>query len=485
MIFAGNVPTLEDARPSQRGVALAEKCEQIPFSQIPLLDALKPIREVELKEANGKASTNIIYQMREEGDNRWLFLAHVNRVVKVADACIVIGGEEARMKNQDLPWEERLKITIAGTWKVTVYDALTGEIYPAEYSWKNGKTILKRSMYDHDSLLLWLEPGCEACAEAYVAEKNCVCKTAQKVRIPSKTEIVLSEPNVSILDLAEYRFDDGEWQPEEELLRIDNLFREKLGYPLRMEAFAQPWTNTKVEGFDHTLSLRYTIETEDDLTGLSLALENDETTKIYVDGVEVPDVHTGWYVDHSIYTVALPDMGAGTHCLQVEIPYNSKVNIECLFLLGDFSVEVEGSRQILSAAKKCAAFSDITRQGLPFYGGNVTYRIPVTSTGGEVVIRASMYRAPVMKVAVDGVEKGHLVFAPYEVNLGVLEAGEHMVELTVFGNRVNTFGTVHNCNQTEDWFGPNAWRTVDDEWAYEYQLRPTGLLKAPVVTELK
>ena len=486
IIFTGMIPSLENARPSERGAVLADNSEKIPFGQNAILEALRPVREIEIKEADGKASTNLIYQEREEGDNRWLFLAHVNRTVKIADTCIVIGGEEARMKNQDLPWEERLQITIAGTWKVTEYDAMNGEIRSASYSWENGNTVLRRSMYDHDSLLLWLEPGCEADASTQKMEADAPAKAeVTNICIPSRVEFSLSEPNVCVLDLAEYRFDDGAWQPEEEILRIDNQFREVLGYPLRMEAFAQPWVNDKEEAYEHTLSLRFNIEAEDDLTGLSLALENDEKTKIYVDGTEVENIHTGWYTDHSIYTVAFPDMTAGVHCLQVEIPYNSKVNIENMFLLGKFCVEVQGRCQILTAPKQRLAFGDITRQGYPFYGGNVTYNIPFTANGGEVVIHANMYRAPVMKVYLDGKFKDYLVFAPYEVNLGCVEAGEHVLNLEVFGNRVNTFGTLHNCNQTEDWFGPNAWRTTDDEWSYEYQILPTGILKAPVITEQK
>ena len=169
----------------------------------------------------------------------------------------------------------------------------------------------------------------------------------------------------------------------------------------------------------------------------------------------------------------------------MRIPYHSKVNVENLFLLGEFGVEVSGRRQVLTEAKKTASYTDLTCQGFPFYGGNVTYKIPFVSDGGEVKVSATMFRAPVLKVAVDGKEMGHIAYAPYERSLGELPAGEHMLELTVFGNRVNTFGTLHNCNQKEEWFGPNSWRTEGDEWAYEYQLRPTGLLKAPVLTEEK
>ena len=101
-----------------------------------------------------------------------------------------------------------------------------GEIYPVNAEYHKGDTVLKRSMFDHDSLLLWLEPAgtgeensefgsaCEA--------KKCSCA----LDISDQVEIVRSEPNVSILDLAEYAFDGGEWQDEDEILRIDNRFRE-------------------------------------------------------------------------------------------------------------------------------------------------------------------------------------------------------------------------------------------------------------------
>ena len=481
VIFAGQLPKYADAYPSDRGTKLAEKCETVAFSKYRLLEAVKDARDIEVLEADGKPSTNLIYQMREEGENRWLFLCHVNRTEKVSDACIIINELQERKKNQDLPREEKLRIRIRGTWNVTVYDAMTGEIYPVKAKYHKGDTILKQSMFDHDSLLLWLEPADEKSKSEKTdsTEKTVI----HELPISDQVEIVRSEPNVSILDLAEYAFDGGEWQSEEEILRIDNQFREKLGYPLRMEAFAQPWTNDRVEGFEHTLSLRFHIHTEALLEGTFLAMENDEKTKIFLDGKTVENRAEGWYVDHCIRKVPLPQMEAGEHELVVEIPYNSKVNIEAMFLLGEFSVKAVGRDQVLDAVSHKAAFSDLTAQGYPFYGGNMTYKIPFISNGGEVNVRANLFRAPVIKAAVDGKEAGYIAFSPYEVSLGELSKGEHLLELTVFGNRVNTFGTLHNCDQKEDWYGPNAWRTTGDLWSYEYQIKPSGLLKAPVLAE--
>lgn len=496
VIFAGQLPKYADAYPSDRGAKLAEKCETVAFSKYRLLEAVKEARDIEVFEDDGKPATNLIYQMREEGENRWLFLCHVNRTEKISDACIVINELQERKKNQDLPREEKLRIRIRGSWKMTVYDAMTGEIYPVKAEYHKGDTVLERSMFDHDSLLLWLEPAGtasmvseELLSETDNAENNksgsaseekkCSCQ----LDISDQVEIVRSEPNVSILDLAEYAFDGGEWQPEEEILRIDNQFREKLGYPLRMEAFAQPWTNDRVEGFEHTLSLRFHIHTEVLLEGIFLAMENDEKTRIFLDEKAVENRAEGWYTDHCIRKVPLPKMESGEHELVVEIPYNSKVNIEAMFLLGEFSVKAVGRDQVLDAVSHKAAFSDLTVQGYPFYGGNVTYKIPFISKGGEVNVRANLFRAPVMKASVDGKEAGYIAFSPYELSLGELPAGEHLLELTVFGNRVNTFGTLHNCDQKEDWYGPNAWRTTGDLWSYEYQIKPSGLLKAPVLAE--
>lgn len=479
VIFAGELPVFENACPSDRGRKLAEQCEKVAFGKNQILRALKPVREIEIQEADGTASMNLIYQMREEGENRWLFLAHVLREVPEDQRHMVIGGIRNKMSNEDIPVEECLKITIEGEWKPTLYDTMTGDIQELSAVYENGNTILHRSMYDHDSLLVYLEPGRRE------ASVSCMEKVEEEIEltIPSEVQAVCSEPNVSILDLAEYCFDDGEWNPQDEVLRIDNKFRELLGYPLRMEALAQPWTNDKEEGFTHTLSLRYTVRADADLKNIALAMENDENTKIYLDGKPVENRQTGWYTDHHIYTTLLPEITRGIHTIQVEIPYNSKVNIECMFLLGEFSVTVKGRNQILKEADPVVGYADMTRQGYPFYGGNLTYRIPFTSHGGEVFVQATMFRAPVIKASVDGKEAGHIAISPYKVSLGKLDPGEHLLELTVFGSRINTFGTVHNCNQKEYWYGPNAWRTTSDQWSYEYQLKPTGLMKAPVITE--
>ena len=99
-------------------------------------------------------------------------------------------------------------------------------------------------------------------------------------------------------------------------------------------------------------------------------------------------------------------------------------------------------------------------------------------------VEATQFRCPVIGIRLDGQDCGRIAFSPYSLEIRDVKAGEHLLEITAFGNRVNTFGTLHNCNHTERWFGPNAWRTTGPAWAYEYQLRPGGILISPVITEI-
>jgi hypothetical protein len=84
-------------------------------------------------------------------------------------------------------------------------------------------------------------------------------------------------------------------------------------------------------------------------------------------------------------------------------------------------------------------------------------------------------------VAVDGQPPAPLAFAPYTRAVGSLAKGMHTVSVTAYGNRVNTFGSLHHPAERPAWYGPNIWRTAGDEWTDEYQLRAQGILSAPRV----
>ena len=79
---------------------------------------------------------------------------------------------------------------------------------------------------------------------------------------------------------------------------------------------------------------------------------------------------------------------------------------------------------------------------------------------------------------------GLIAYAPYVLDFGVFPEGVHSLEITAYGNRLNTFGTLHNADENLFWVGPNSWRTTGQEWSYEYIVKPTGILKAPRISSV-
>lgn len=84
-------------------------------------------------------------------------------------------------------------------------------------------------------------------------------------------------------------------------------------------------------------------------------------------------------------------------------------------------------------------------------------------------------------VNIDGKRAGVITYAPYRLSLDNVPAGKHTIAFTLFGNRHNTFGALHNTDTADTWFGPDAWRTTGDAWCYEYWLKDLGILASPTI----
>ena len=292
--------------------------------------------------------------------------------------------------------------------------------------------------------------------------------------------ITLHEPNVLLLDMAEYSLNNGEWHCREEILRLDTAARQELGWKTRGNVIAQPWVETD-ETTPHKIRLRYALHSAIDITGAELALEDAEVSAVTLNGENAmpPD---GWYVDKCIEKVKLPAIRPGENTLIIEKPFGKKSNLEACYLLGDFGVEVMGTLCVLTPPVKWLAFGDITRQGLPFYGGNITYHLEAESSGGFIEIEASQYRGHLLRVLVDGEDRGAIVFSPYKLCINDLEDGAHKIDIVYFGSRINTFGQLHCVTRSKGyWWGNSSWLTEGANWSYEYKFWEQGVLKSPEI----
>ncbi len=477
LVFMGDAPKYEDAKPSARGKALFDKSRTIAFSRGALLEELYGDRTVEIRNFSGAYTDDLIHQVRRDTDGLWLFISHCTEPY-----------------NKDVARDQGIHIYVKGKYKAELWDTITGEVKPIRYSNRGGKTHIIMSLFDYDSALLFLrdteedlsyEPvavaaptpiGIKRMADGYAAWATEV--PAPVASIPDTVPYTLSEPNVLLLDMARYALDDEALNPTEEILRIDAAIRRRLGFPAGK---AQPWVMENKPA-EHTVTLEFTVYSDIDYEAPYLALEDADVATIVWNGETVTAAPDGYYVDLSIQKVALPPLKKGENTLTVTIPFAVRSNCEAMYLLGNFGVRVAGRRLTVTELPETLGFSDLTYQGLPFYSGAISYRIPVDSESDwEAVVKVPHYTAAVNTVELDGEKRAVIAYPPYVADVGVIPAGKHELTVTAYITRRNCFGDVHNADEKYSWQGPAAWVTSDSLWTYEYRLRRTGILSTPII----
>ena len=457
LIFIGSAPKLCDAVASDRGADLYSISETVDFTRSAVVDALESEKIITIRHDDGVLTDNLIYQLREDGDCRWLFICH-NR----------------EPRNKDVDNGDDIRITIEGEYSVLTYDTQTGDIYPAEFKVTNGRTVIYEKLYGYDSRLYKL-----VAPEEIVSVKGDEIPQIEPAGVLGAVEYELSENNVLLLDIAEHKLENEEdFSPAEEILRLDNICRRKLGIRDRGEAIVQPWVNGEKAPISE-VTLRYTFDSEIDYSGAELALEDADQAEVILNGEKADMTILGTYVDISIFRIKLPDIKKGENTLIIKYPFGESANLETVFILGKFGVNLRGTEKTITALPKKIGFGDITSQGFPFYGANITYKVPVNVQNGSLKVIASDYRGAVIKASLDGKEMGTIIYPPYFLKAENVENGNHILSLTLSSHRYNTFGPLHLVDATESWHGPGAWRSRTHNWSYEYVLRPVGILKAP------
>ncbi|MBQ3537940.1 MAG: hypothetical protein IJA39_05090, partial [Clostridia bacterium] len=456
LIFMGDAPTLTDAVPSDRALALAEKSECIDFSRASLLTALDSSRSLTIRHADGRLTDSYFYQLREDGDCRWLFICHAREP-----------------GNKHIDGGEDLQIIINGTYSPEIYDTANGSIYPLKAEYREGTTIIRYRLYGYDSLLLKLNEGETACENT-----QHIPEYADEA-LGGMFNYELSENNVLLLDMASFKLDgDKEYSEKEEILRLDNKVRERLGIAERGGHVVQPWVLGK-RPKDHTVTLKFTVNSEISYKGAVLALEDADVAEISFNGKAVTERLDGYYVDISIGKFLLGDINEGENTLEITLPFGETANLENVFILGAFGVRVMGSETVITKLPEKIAFGSLLSQGLPFYGGAITYKMKGISKDGNLRITPSDYMGTVISVSVDKKEAGDIIYPPYTLEVNGVGEGEHDVDIKLYTHRYNTFGPLHLVNVKESWHGPGAWRSEGVNWSYEYVLRVTGILKTP------
>jgi hypothetical protein len=213
-----------------------------------------------------------------------------------------------------------------------------------------------------------------------------------------------------------------------------------------------------------------------------LAIEEARAWTVRWNGRAVNQPPSGYWVDRALRRIALPSFGAGEHELIISRDFTRKTELEWAYLLGDFGVRMSGGGARLVSPVRTLRFGDWTAQGLPFFAGNVTYRVRFRCAApGRYAFQFPRFKAPLLAVRIDGGPSQPVAFAPFRSEFVIGRAGWHEAEITAFGNRQNAFGPLHNRNPGFPWQIPQAWRSTGRNWSRTYLVESMGVLVAPVL----
>lgn len=484
VVFAGDVAGHVDAVPSDAVTALAANCGKAPAQGKAMADAVAPFaRKLTITTPDGQNVAPAVYLLREDKDAFYLFVINTSHVPRTGGADDVL-ARDRREAFADV----RIRGFAGCEGQPVELDPETGETFAADASPSQGGWEIRTTLPRIASRLFIIPK--KPCATGAAPRPKVLNDVHAETLSPSRWDVLLSEDNNLVLDRPRFKIGKGEWQPADEILRIDGKVRDALGVERRGGAMVQPWAREKPKDPKKTaVSLAYTFNVEALPSGeVFLAVEKAELYTVAVNGTAIStDAECGWWVDKSLRRLPIDPatLKIGANEVTLECPYDpTHPGFEIIYLLGNFGTKVDGTSVAVTAPTTGLALGDWCGQGLAFYSGSVTYRLGVrvkVEAGKRLFVRLGDYRGVGVRVLVSGKPAGIVAWDPQELDITDLVAGQESVELglEVLGHRRNSHGPHHLTEKWPNWTGPGEYVAGPDRWMDGYQLVPCGLMAAP------
>ena len=209
---------------------------------------------------------------------------------------------------------------------------------------------------------------------------------------------------------------------------------------------------------------------------LTLVAESDGLTSVLINGVEVLNQKAGWWVDKSFHVFPIGGyVQNGVNEVRLEFGilrpqeeeeqgefegYRNRffydIEPENIYIRGDFDVtamgqiveavediRVDGEFVLTDASKKNS--SELTRQGLWFYRGNIRYKAAFEKTSQKQVLCLDGMQGTAAEVFVNGKYAGIIYRAPYRLPISdCVKEGTNTLEIVLYGSNRNLLGPHHH-----------------------------------------
>ena len=472
VIIMGEKPKYYDAKPYEGDFALSDGAVMIDYNEKALVDAIRRTSNefVSVTDGNGRVCRDVFVQSKHDFDG--------------GDAFVVLNTDLEHSKS-DL----RIKFKTDKPRFVEKWSFETGERVSADERayFEDGIIVIKTD-------LLAGETQCYVLREKKDESIDCErrLETLSNVTICEELDVIYDEPNVCVLDFANWRWEGGEWSDEKrEIIQIDRKIRDELKIMRRCEAMLQPWYIKKY-GLDtefKNVEIKYEFEVEELPEGrVTLVGERPELNEYFVNGtkLECSDTKDFW-IDIAFKKLPIPDgvLKLGKNEITVRTLYKWSTHLESVYLIGEFGVQAGLKTSKIVSKRPCKLKMDsFDKQGMPFYSGNVTYKLPyekykdkVDLNEGERLFLSARFFGAAVRVNDSELLDEIIAWEPYEVEITESAKAHRDLQITVLGTRKNTFGPLHSVPCVVHRCGHGSFTTEGDDWTDEYNLIEDGLRK--------
>lgn len=474
VIFAGELPAYVDAVASDRVARLAENENAVCVG----------FDEGELVGAVRQASSAYVSVINKDGESEKCVFAQVRRDFGDGGFAVVVLNTDRALGRKDLT----LKLKTGGVCgQVQLWDLENGERYDmGKYSSFDGEYV---------SVAFDIEAAGTVCfvvseAKESLPEYN-KYETLKEETVEGRFDYSLDEKNVCVLDYVKWKLDgrSTDWSDEEEVLWADRHIRDLVGIERRGGAMLQPWyaklNYTEVYGELHLSYEFYVDELPDG--ELYLAGERPELNRYRINGVAlVNDDIDDFWVDDCFKRMRIPDnaLKLGKNCVTIDTSFMRTTNVEAVYLIGDFGVELDENRKTLVGFPRDLGCRNYEDEGMPFYTGEVTYHLTpemykgILGEDGEraqrILITPKSFVGGCAKITALG-KTTVLGWDPYEADITEAYRQNSPIDITVVGTRRNVFGPLHQTVKTAPACGPGNFVTGGKAWTDSYSLIDSGI----------
>ena len=438
VIVAGQAPGYVDHRLSDDFQALpVTACD---FEEAALLQALRGLTPQRIRivgRATGETARDVFCQLRSAAEGYYLTVLNMDRD-HGREVAITLEGVEAAI--------------------VEEWDLETGKAARHPVRAQGQGLTFQTTLHTAQARCFRLVQQSELSVSAGREEPR---PMGSSVLLDQPARYTLVEPNICVLDLPSWSLNGGPEQPVNDILQIDRQVRQQLGVPLRGGEMVQPWFR-KAQSFPDLgqLVLHYRLRV--DACGLAalrvsqLVLETPERFTITINGQSIDTQRdSGWWCDVAFRRLALPEglFVAGDNTITLRCNFAEDLNLEPLYLLGDFGVALEGTTPYLTRRPEKLAPTSLVEQGLPYYSGNIIYHydVPAELIGQTTIVEVPSYQGAYLKIG----SGGEMQMVPWRPNHARLTLGKTL-DIEICVTRKNTFGPLHLTDPKPGSTGPHS-----------------------------